>query len=185
LRPAHTGAIRYAGLNYTIAAFATLVLGFSARFERVRSRAVWLLAAAALALAATPLVNAARIALDLTLRAQALPSWLSAADVHRLEGVAIYLASLFCLYAATERAFAPRAERWRAVAIPLAAYLAVALLVPALNGAAANAGFPRHAAAVLGAALALTALRLLAAGVGRRYPRRRAYAYSSTSWPSL
>jgi exosortase K len=160
-----------AGLNFTIAAFTALVLGFAPRFERAAARGAWLLAAAALALAATPAVNAARIALDLALRAGPLPAWLPAAQAHRLEGVAIYLGALWLLCAGVARGFAADAARGRLLAVALAAYLAVTLVVPLLNGGHARPEFWRHAAVVLAASLALTAAGAL---VSRYAPRRRA-----------
>jgi len=146
-----------AGLNFAIAAFAMLVLGFAPRLARGRAKAGWLLAAATLACAATLLVNATRISIDLALRESTLPAWLPHAQAHRLEGIALYLASLWTLYAAVDAGFARRAPRWRAALVPLGSYLAVALLVPALNGAYARPEFWKHASEVLALSLALTA----------------------------
>ncbi|HEY8121197.1 MAG TPA: exosortase K, partial [Myxococcota bacterium] len=149
-----------AGLNYALAAFATLVLGFGARFPRART--AWLLASAVIAFAATLLVNAARIALDLALPAAALPAWLPRAQAHRLEGVALYLGSLWLLHAGVERCFAQRGPRWRAALLPLGAYLTVVLLLPALNGATARPEFWAHARVVLASALSLGAALVVA-----------------------
>jgi exosortase K len=158
-----------AGLNFTIAAFSALVLGFAPRFERGATRAAWLLAAAALAFAVTPPVNAARIALDLALRDGALPAWLPAAQAHRLEGVAVYLGAIWGLCAGVARCFAERAERGRLLAVAVVAYLAVSVLVPLLNGGHARPQFWRHAAPVLATSLALGAAGALAV----RYASRR------------
>ncbi len=160
-----------AGLNYTIAAFATLVLGFASRFERGRTRAAALLGAAAIAYAATLLVNAARISLDLAVREATLPAWLTPAQAHRLEGVAIYLSSLWALHAGVARSFAERTPPWRAALVPLAAYLAATLLVPLINGAHARPEFWDHARTVLAATLALTAAFLAAAATRRAAAR--------------
>ncbi len=162
-----------AGLNYTIAAFATLVLGFASRFERGRTRAAGLLGAAAIAYGATLLVNAARISLDLAVRETTLPAWLAPAQAHRLEGVAIYLGSLFPLQPPlSARGFAERTPLWRAALVPLAAYLAATLFVPLINGAYAHPEFWTHARTVLAAALALSAAFLAAAAIRRAAARR-------------
>jgi exosortase K len=161
-----------AGLNFAIAAFATLVLGFAPRIRGARAKAAWLPAAAALAYLTTLLVNAARIALDLALRGAALPPWFTHAQAHRLEGVAVYLGSLWALYAAVDRCFGWKAARWRVVLVPLSAYLSVALLVPFLNGAHARLEFWTHAREVFAVSLVLTAGHLLTARRERAWPRR-------------
>ena len=166
--PAYLIAPACAGLNYTIAAFATLVLGFAPRLESPRARAAGLVAFAAVALAVTPVVNALRIALDLRFRTAELPDWLSHAQAHRLEGVVLYLGSLWVLHAAAERGFGQRSLRWGGVLVPIAAYLGVTVLVPLLNGAGGRDGFWDHARVVLAASLALTALAAVAALAQRR-----------------
>lgn len=164
-----------AGLNYTIIAFATLALGFAPRIAAGVRRAVWLLAAAGLAYAASVLVNAARIALALELRAAPLPAWLSAAQAHRLAGVVVYLGSLWALSALVERGFARRAGAWRAALLPLAAYLGVTLLLPLANGAWRSGSFWEHARLVLAASFALTSAALAVSSALRSYsPRSRA-----------
>lgn len=166
-----------AGLNYWIIAFATLVLGFTPRIERPAARAAWLLAAAALAYLATLLVNAARIAIALELRAAALPAWLSASAAHRLEGIAVYVSSLWLLNACVEACFAQRGgERRSHVLLPLAAYLSVTLLVPLANGAWQRDEFWQHAGVVLAASLTLGALAHAALTATRWLysPRKRA-----------
>ena len=167
-----------AGLNYWIIAFATLVLGFTPRIERPAARAAWLLAAAALAYLATLLVNAARIAIALELRAAALPAWLTAGAAHRLEGIAVYLSSLWLLNACVEACFAPRGGEpsLRGLLRPLAAYLSVTLLVPLANGAWQRDEFWQHAGVVLAASLTLGALAHAALTAARWLysPRERA-----------
>ncbi len=157
-----------AGLNYFAIAFCTLVRGFAPRIQRPARRAAWLLGAAALAFGATLLVNAARIALAIELRAAQLPAWLSAAEAHRLEGVAVYLGSLWLLVAVVERCFARPLDAVRAVLLPLAPYLAVTLLLPALNGARERPEFWDHARVVLAAALALSLAVYVAVAASRR-----------------
>jgi exosortase K len=161
-----------AGLNYTIAAFATLVLGFAPRTSGTPRKLAWLLAAAGTALAATIVVNAARISLAIALRGAALPAWLSPEMLHRVEGVAVYLVSLWLLWAAVAHAFATRAPSWLGILLPLALYLAVALLVPLLNGP--DASYWPHARAVAWTALALTSAALTLRAAARRRARRPA-----------
>ena len=166
--PAYLIAPACAGLNYTIAAFATLVLGFAPRLEGPRARAAGLVAFAAVALAVTPVVNALRIALDLEIRTAELPAWLSHAQAHRFEGIVLYLGSLWALSAAVQRGFGQRSLRWGGVLVPVAAYLGVTVLVPLLNGAGERDLFWDHARVVLVASFALTALAAVAALIRRR-----------------
>jgi exosortase K len=151
-----------AGLNWFVIAFLTLALGFGGRLARPGPRLAWLAAAAALAFAATVLVNALRIALALALRDVALPPWLDAEALHRLEGVLVYLASLGGLCLAVDRGWPGRSAAGGAAALGLAVYLAVTLAVPLANGAAARPGFWTHAAAVLVLSLGVAALATVA-----------------------
>lgn len=157
-----------AGLNFTIAAFSSLVLGFTPRHANVPARAARLALFAGLALAVTPLANAIRITLDLTLDPpSALPD-LSRAELHRLEGIVVYLVSLWLLHAAAERVLesdlpAPALAR---ILLPLAIYLTVTLAIPLLNPLSTpnlvgptpvRPPFPSHARVVLATSLALAA----------------------------
>jgi exosortase K len=163
-----------AGLNYAISAFAALALGFTPRIAGIPRKLAWLLAAAGVAFAATIVANAARISFAIALRGIVLPAWLSPEMLHRVEGVAVYLVSLWLLWAVVERWFSSRAPSWLGVMLPLALYLSVALLAPLLNGA--GGGYWRHAAGVVLTALALTgcALSFVAAARTRaRRPTRR------------
>jgi exosortase K len=93
-----------AGVNFIIAAFGMLMF---ARFHRVASplSAARLLAASLLvAYVVTVTVNAVRIAIAMWLAAHPVArSTLSAADVHRIEGIAVYFAGLVLLYELTQR----------------------------------------------------------------------------------
>jgi len=160
-----------AGLNFLVIAFCTLVFGFTRRIERPARRFGWLLAAAALAYMATLLANAVRIALAIVLREAALPDWLSASQAHRLEGVVVYLGSLWLLSFGVSRAFAGGVDVRRAALLPLLLYLGITLLVPLANGAQARPGFWTHGCAVLLASLGLT-LTLYAGLAAARVLRR-------------
>jgi exosortase K len=93
-----------AGINFMIAAFVMLVV---ALFHRVRSMsggAVVLAVSLAAGYAAAVVVNAVRIAVAMWLAAHpgAIRS-IGAADLHRLEGIAVYFGGLVLLYEAVLR----------------------------------------------------------------------------------
>jgi len=93
-----------AGINFMVAAFGMLVL---ALFHRIGS-AVSGASVLALSLLAgywtAVLVNATRITIAMWLAAHPLgPSPLTAADVHRVEGIVVYFAGLVLLYEAVRR----------------------------------------------------------------------------------
>lgn len=93
-----------AGVNFIIAAFGMLMF---ARFHRVASplSAARLLTASLLvAYGVTVVVNAVRIAIAMWLAAHPVArSTLSAADVHRIEGIVVYFGGLVLLYELTQR----------------------------------------------------------------------------------
>lgn len=100
-----------AGVNFIIAAFGMLMF---ARFHRVASplSAARLLAASVLvAYLVTVMVNTVRIAIAMWLAAHPVArSTLSAAEVHRIEGIVVYFGGLVLLYELTVR-FDRRAPR--------------------------------------------------------------------------
>ena len=93
-----------AGINFMIAAFGMLMV---ALLHRVRSRfsAVRVLSVSLLAsYSAAVLVNAVRIAIAMSLAAHpAAFSAISAADVHRVEGIVVYFGGLVLLYELVRR----------------------------------------------------------------------------------
>jgi len=127
-----------AGMNFALAAFLALSLGSLPAMLTARTTALRLGIAAALAYVATIVVNTLRIAISVELR----PS----PEVHRIEGIVVYLGGLLAVYA-----LAIGIERRRVswLAVPLAAYVVITLLLPALNGAALHPAFWAHAAIVL------------------------------------
>lgn len=179
-----------AGLNFTIAAFASLVLGFTPARAPLPARATRLAAFALVALVSTPLVNATRITLDLTLRPPisladpaSFPAWiplldgsgLSRAELHRIEGIVVSLIFLWLLQAAAERLLDPAASAPSRILVPLAAYLAITLGVPLLNPFAPGPGHPAlspHLRVVLTTSLAL-ALPMAGLRAALRLRRRR------------
>lgn len=88
-----------AGVNFMIAAFAMMVLTFYHRITSGISGAHVLVASLVASYGAAVLVNAARITMAMWLAAHPLAaSGLSATEVHRLEGIAVYVAGLVVLY---------------------------------------------------------------------------------------
>ena len=138
-----------AGVNFLIAAFGMLTF---ALFHRVRSAwsAAGVLGASLLAgYVAAVVVNAVRIALGMWLVAHPVaPAVLSAADLHRLEGIVVYFGGLALLYQLAQRI---DREAWaRTMILPLAAYYTITLGVPIANGARWSDGvFVRHGLVVL------------------------------------
>jgi len=84
-----------AGLNFALAAFLALSLGWLPAMRRPRDAAARLALAAGLAYIATIVVDAARIALALETRADGA--------AHEALGVAVYLGALCALYAVAVR----------------------------------------------------------------------------------
>ena len=93
-----------AGVNFMIAAFAMLVLALRHRIGSPLS-AAGVLAVSLLASYSTAVgVNAVRIGIALWLSTQPVAVLeLSAADVHRLEGIAVYFGGLVLLYELVRR----------------------------------------------------------------------------------
>jgi exosortase K len=93
-----------AGINFMIAAFGMLTLALlhrvGSRMSAARVLSVSLLAS----YSAAVLVNAVRIAIAMWLAGHpaALPAF-SAADVHRVEGIAVYFGGLVLLYELVQR----------------------------------------------------------------------------------
>jgi hypothetical protein len=99
---------------------------------------------------------------------------MSAASVHRLEGVAVYFGGLLLLYELVHR-LDGRAGRLRRAALPLGSYYAVAIGLPLINGAPWSAAFLAHAFVVLLVPLVLIALASIMAPepCGRRATSHR------------
>ncbi len=88
-----------AGVNFAMAAFLALSLGWLGAIHSGRDLAGRLLAAALMACAATLVVNTARIAVAIALHRGVVPvGGLTPDDVHRIEGVLVYVGGLCALY---------------------------------------------------------------------------------------
>ena len=92
-----------AGVNFMIAAFALVVI---ARLQHVHSwtRAVTSIAAGlAVSYIAAVVVNTLRITIAMWLAARPPASFISGAQLHRIEGIVVYFAALLVLYEALQR----------------------------------------------------------------------------------
>jgi len=156
-----------AGVNFLIVAACALVFGFVRPHRRAAHNALIAAASVAAAFAAALVANTVRIALAIWLHLHAVSwGWLTPDRLHRIAGVAVYLALLLALFAAARRIARMRAGMW----LPVCAYLGVALLVPLANGGHARADFWEHAAVVVavlvGTGLIVAALRRVRALLG-------------------
>jgi exosortase K len=129
-----------AGLNFALAAYLALVLGGVAGMTTWRETAKRLGFAALLAFAATLVVNTIRIAIAVDMHR---------ADLHRIEGIVVYLAGLCGLYALARALDGKRLRAFHWFAVPLGVYLLITLVMPMANGAARRDDFVRHATTVL------------------------------------
>ena len=93
-----------AGINFMIAAFGMLMLALLHRVESSFSAARVLTVSLLASYSAAVLVNAVRIAIAMSLGVHpAALSGVSAADVHRVEGVVVYFGGLVLLYELVRR----------------------------------------------------------------------------------
>jgi exosortase K len=140
-----------AGINFMIAAFGLVVFALLRRVESGISGVAVLGSGLLVSYGAAVLVNAARITIALWLGDHPITlSTLTAADLHRLEGIVVYFGGLMLLYELVQRL--DRSEIgtvFRRTALPLAVYYAVTLAIPLANGAAQSGAFAAHALVVL------------------------------------
>jgi len=120
-----------AGVNFLITAFVMLGVRtlWRDRFQVVSWR--FIPVAAGLAYVATLIANTARICLALELHSVKI-SWLTANQLHRLEGIVVYFGFLLLLFVLTERLRS--ANPLRVFLFPLLIYYATTLGIPLLNG---------------------------------------------------
>ena len=146
-----------AGINFMIAAFVMVAVAGLHRAQPGGStgrvlflRPGFILVASLLAsYVAAVIVNTVRIVIALWLAATPL-TWtsLTAADIHRLEGIAVYFGGLLALSALVRWIDIGRPSV--AYALPLCCYYLITLGVPLINGASlVNEAIARHAAIVL------------------------------------
>lgn len=121
-----------AGVNFMITAW--LMLGFT-RLWRERFRGTdwhFMPLAAAGAYLATLVANAVRIVVALEMRTVE-SSWLTANQLHRVEGIVVYFGFLLLLFVIAERLAAGKRSKW-IVVFPLVIYYGMTLGVPLVNG---------------------------------------------------
>jgi exosortase K len=92
-----------AGVNFIIAAFGMLMFTLFHRVASPLSAARLLGVSLMAAYLAGVIVNAARIVVAMWLAAQPMMQSLGAADVHRIEGIAVYFGGLVLLYELARR----------------------------------------------------------------------------------
>jgi exosortase K len=160
-----------AGINFMIAAFGMMAIVRGRRVSSCRAAAGILLMCVLASYSAAVCVNAARIAVAIWLAAHPAGfAGMTAAQVHRVEGIACYFGGLVLLYQlvrsecvspGTEGACPPKHARigWCEGGVPLFWYLVITVAVPLANGAASGGkGFVEHTLFVLAVPLVLVAL---------------------------
>ena len=137
-----------AGVNFLITAF--LMLGLR-RLWRDRFHASWsfLPVTAAIAYVTTLITNTTRIFVALEMQKYSVEvSWLSANQLHRLEGIAVYFGFLLVLFMLTERRRTGNPARL--FLVPLLVYYSMTLAVPlSMGGYRHGAVFWEHSVFVL------------------------------------
>jgi exosortase K len=171
-----------AGINFMIAAFAMLAVGLRHRVNNTTATAAVLGSALIGSYVAAVVINVARISFAMSLADHPM-STVSAADVHRLEGIFVYFLGLVLVHELVQR-FDGQANSitrgFRGMAIPLAAYYAVTLAVPLANGATrSGAPFAKHAFVVFVVPLIIIAcMRIVCAIACTRIKRHQQVASS-------
>jgi exosortase K len=99
-----------AGVNFALAAFLALGVGAAPGMVSPRTMMARLAAAAALAYAATLVVNTVRIVIAIAMHRGSIDIAGDRAELHRIEGIVVYLGGLVALYALA-RALDGRKER--------------------------------------------------------------------------
>lgn len=148
-----------AGVHFALAAFLALCLGALPGMTSWHATVTRLARAAALAYAATLVVNTTRIVIAIAMHRGTLDIGGDPAELHRIEGIVVYLGGLCALYALS-RALETGRKR-ASFAIPVAAYLVITLGLPLANGAAARGDFARHAAWVVSACVVVVLFGVL------------------------
>ena len=129
-----------AGVNFALAAFLALTLGSLTGMTSWQTTAKRLALAAVLAYAGTIVVNTVRISIAVELHR---------ADLHRAQGIVVYVAGLCGLYALARAIDGRKLQSLYWLSVPLCAYVLITLVMPLANGAAQRSDFVRHATTVL------------------------------------
>ena len=167
-----------AGINFMIAAFGMLTFTLLRRNEETmpgwRALAVSLLAS----YVAAVFVNATRIAIAMWLTAHPLAlSALTKAQLHRVEGIAVYFGGLVLLHELVRRFDCDAVGTFGRTAAPLVWYYAITLGIPLANGASPfDAVFAKHALVVLVLPPVLIVLGVQAHSYAKDVARRMKYS---------
>ena len=141
-----------AGVNFLLTTFLMLSLR-KLWLDRLRSTNWFLIPISAVfAYIATLIANTARICIALELQQNPINlSWLSANQIHRLEGIVVYFGFLLFLFMLTERLETSKPTRlMRFFVFPIAIYYGITLGIPLLNGAyKQGTAFTEHSLFVL------------------------------------
>lgn len=138
------------GINFMIISFG--MLNLQRLLKNSPQGPGWLSipVSAAIAYAVTIIANTARISAAILLRPMTSQlDWLSAENIHRLEGIIVYFGFLLLLFFATEKIDGDRQQTrprslLRRSLLPLVIYYAATLGVPLVNGAYRDPDFSTH-----------------------------------------
>ena len=122
-----------AGVNFLLTSF--LMLSLKRLWYKQNEAESWLFipVTALMAYGATLVANTVRICIALELQQHPVKiDWLSANQIHRLEGIVVYFGFLFLLFVVTE---AKSISKPQLFGFPLAVYYLTTLGLPLLNGA--------------------------------------------------
>jgi exosortase K len=151
-----------AGINFMIAAFGMVAVVRGRRVRSCRAAAGVLLMCVLASYSAAVCVNAARITIAMWLAAHPVGfAGMTAAQLHRVEGIACYFGGLVLLYQLVQ--YVDRGSECASPSapelVPLFWYLVITVAVPLANGAAsAGRVFVEHTLFVLAVPLVLVAL---------------------------
>ncbi len=180
-----------AGINFMIAAFGMMAVVRGRRVRSCRAAAGVLLLCVVASYSAAVCVNAARITIAMWLAAHPIGfAGMTAAQIHRVEGIACYFGGLVLLYQLVQyvdrgsECVSPGAEgacppKYARIGrceggVPLFWYLVITVAVPLANGAAsAGKVFVEHTLFVLAVPLVLVALAAGGRGLVRAAVARR------------
>jgi exosortase K len=149
-----------AGINFMIAAFGMLAVITCRRIESWRSAAAVVVMCMVASYTTTVLVNAARITVSMWLAAHPVGfAWISAAQAHRVEGIACYFGGLVLLYRLVQHVDGGLnyLHPSMLVLVPLFWYYVIAVVVPLVNNRYGES-FVEHTVFVLVVPLVLVAL---------------------------
>ena len=166
-----------AGVNFMIVAFAMVAFALLHRVRSFRGSAAVIGVSLVTSYVAAVIVNTLRIVTAMWLAAHPFASSLTRADIHRLEGIAVYFGGLWLLHAVVRRIDEGRAGF--TYALPLGCYYVATLAVPLMNGVQAGRAFFAHAVIVLLVPPVLILIVYAARQLFSHYPRRNVSAGSS------